>query len=165
MSIGDTTLTVVGNLTKDPELRIMSNTGTSVVSFTVASSRRVWDKDTNAYKDGDTIFMRCSAWRHLADHVAETLEKGTRVIVSGRLSQREYEDNKGVQRTIMELQVEEIGPSLKYATATMKKVARGGTGGEPPHPGDAWSAGQTSGQNSAGGGGWGGGYAEDEPPF
>src|SRR5882762_1212046 len=115
MSIGDTTLTVVGNLTKDPELRIMPNTGTSVVSFTVASSRRVWDKDKNEYKDGDSLFMRCSAWRHLADHIAESCEKGTRVIVTGRLSQRDYVDNQNVQRTIMELQVEEVGPSLKYA--------------------------------------------------
>ena len=171
MSIGDTTLTVVGNVTKDPDLKFLPS-GVAVVSFTIASSRRVFDRDRNEWKDGDTLFMRCSAWRHLAEHIGDTLTKGTRVIASGRLSQRDYEDNQGVQRTITELNVEEIGPSLKYATATVKKAARAAAGGEPPHPGDRGNAGSggwgqtapSGGDQWGGTGSWGAGNGE-EPPF
>ncbi len=142
MSIGDTTLTVIGNLTKDPDYRIIPS-GASVVSFTIASSRRVYDQTTGQWKDGDTIFMRCSAWRHLADHIGDTLTAGMRVVAHGRLKQREYEVD-GVKRTVMELDVEEIGPSLKYATAKVVKATRD----QAPHPADAYATAGTS-------GGWG----------
>lgn len=172
MSIGDTTLTVIGNLTKDPEVRFLA-TGAAVASFTIAASRRVYDQQSGEWKDGDTLFMRCSAWRHLAEHIGDTLTKGTRVIASGRLSQRDYVDNAGVTRTIVELNVEEIGPSLKYATATVKKAARGDGG--VPHPADAYAGAAAPAGNA---GAWGSGtaaapswdgaagsYAGDEPPF
>ena len=167
MSVGDINITVVGNLTKDPELRYTTSS-TAVASFVVASSPRVRDQASGEWKDGPAVFMRCSAWRHLAEHVAETCERGTRVIVTGRLTQREYEDTNGIKRQVTELQVEEVGPSLKYATAKVIKATRGAPGGEPPHPADAWSGDQTSGwgkAQSSADGGWNGGYANDEPPF
>jgi len=166
MSSGDITTTVIGNLTKDPELRITPS-GASVVAFTIASSARVFDQQAGAWKDGPTVFMRCSAWRHMADHIAETLERGMRVVAHGRLKQRDWEDDKGVKRIVIELDVDEIGPSLKYATAKVVKAARGGAGAEPPHPATAWD---NAGGNQAGG--WGNAPAsdqwsptDDQPPF
>lgn len=177
MSIGDITTTVIGNLTKDPELRVTPS-GASVVAFTIASSSRVYDQQAGEWKDGATVFMRCSAWRHMADHIAETIEKGTRVIAHGRLKQRTWTDNNNVERIVIELEVDEIGPSLKYATATVKKTTRGAGGAEPPHPATTWGngTGQPSGgwgnapasaggwdNAAAGTGGWS--ASDDEPPF
>jgi len=125
---GDTVITVVGNLTDDPELRFTSS-GAAVANFTVASTPRFFDKNTNDWKDGDALFLRCSIWRQAAENVAETLTKGARVIVQGRLKQRSYETREGEKRTVYELDVDEVGPSLKYATAKVAKVTRGGGGG------------------------------------
>jgi single-strand DNA-binding protein len=125
---GDTIITVVGNLTDDPELRFTSS-GAAVANFTVASTPRFFDKNTNDWKDGDALFLRCSIWRQAAENVAETLTKGARVIVQGRLKQRSYETREGEKRTVYELDVDEVGPSLKYATAKVAKVTRGGGGG------------------------------------
>lgn len=119
---GETILTVVGNLTADPELRSVGANGTSVASFTVASTPRNWNRQSNQYEDGPALFMRCSAWRELADHVARSLSKGDRVIVQGRLSQRSYQAQDGSNRTVVELTVDEIGPSLKYATAAVARI-------------------------------------------
>src|SRR5262245_15520093 len=110
---GDTTITVVGNLVADPELRFTPS-GAAVANFRVASTPRVFDKDTNDWKDGDALFLSCSAWRQMAENIAESLVKGDRVIVSGRLKQRSYEDNEGVKRTVFEVDVEEVGPSLRF---------------------------------------------------
>ncbi len=140
MSAGDTTLTITGNLTADPDLRF-TGTGTAVAAFTVAASRRVYDQATGQWKDGDTLFLRCSAWRELADHAAETLTKGTRVIVTGRLKQRSYETPEGEKRTVYEVDADDIGPSLKWATAKIAKTTRD----KAPHPaddGDPWQADQ-----------------------
>jgi single-strand DNA-binding protein len=134
MSIGDTNLTVVGNLTADPDLRFVPS-GHAVVAFTVAASRRVFDQGSGQWKDADTLFLRCSAWRQLAEHVADSLTKGMRVIVSGRLKQREYETAEGEKRTVYEVDVEEVGPSLRYVTAKVAKVTRD----RPPHPAEAAS--------------------------
>jgi len=119
----DTVITVVGNLTDAPELRF-TNSGIPVASFTVASTPRMFDKQTNEWKDGEALFMRCSAWRDLAENVAESLTKGARVIVQGRLQQRSYTDKEGNQRTSIDLQVDEVGPSLRYATAQPVRAAR-----------------------------------------
>ncbi|WP_139061897.1 single-stranded DNA-binding protein, partial [Tsukamurella pulmonis] len=108
----DTTLTVIGNLTADPELRFTPS-GVAVANFTIASTPRTFDKNTNEWKDGDALFLRCNLWREFAEHVADSLTKGTRVIASGRLKQRSYDDRDGQRRTIVELEVEEIGPSLR----------------------------------------------------
>ncbi len=160
MAAGDITVTVIGNLTNDPELRFTPS-GAAVASFTVASSSRVLDKTTNEWKDGETVFMRCSVWRQYAENVAESLTKGTRVIVSGRLRQRSYETREGEKRQVMELEVEDVGPALRYATTKVYRVARqggapgentgGNSGGAPAE--DPWA---TSGA---------GGAAFDEPPF
>ena len=138
MSTGDTILTITGNLTGDPELRF-TGTGTAVVAFTVAASRRVYDQATGQWQDGDTLFLRCSAWRELADHAAESLTKGTRVIVTGRLKQRSYETTEGEKRTVYEVDADDVGPSLKWATAKIAKTSRD----KVPHPadgGDPWQA-------------------------
>jgi len=184
---GETVITVVGNLTDDPELRFTPS-GAAVASFTVASTPRTFDKATNEWKDGDALFLRCSIWRQAAENVAESLTKGMRVVVQGRLRQRSYETREGEKRTVVELDVEEVGPSLKYATAKVTKASRGGggfggggdsrggggggwggpsggsgggggapSGGSAPQD-DPWASGGGS------GGGWGGGYS-DEPPF
>jgi single-strand DNA-binding protein len=131
MSAGDTPLTIIGNLTADPELRF-TGTGTAVAAFTVAASRRVYDQASGQWEDGDTLFLRCSAWRDLADHAAESLTKGTRVIVTGRLKQRQYETPEGEKRTVYEVDVEDLGPSLKWATAKIAKTSRD----KVPHPAD-----------------------------
>src|SRR5829696_1660637 len=125
---GDTVITVVGNLTDDPELRFTSS-GAAVANFTVASTPRFFDKQTNDWKDGDALFLRCSVWRQAAENVAESLHKGTRVIVQGRLKQRSYETREGEKRTVYELDVDEVGPALRYATAKVAKVSRSGAGG------------------------------------
>lgn len=145
---GDTVITVVGNLTADPELRFTPS-GAAVANFTVASTPRTFDKNTNEWKDGDALFLRCSVWRQAAENVAESLHKGTAVIVQGRLKQRSYETKEGEKRTVIELDVEEIGPSLKYATAKVQKTSRGGSGG--------------GGFGGGGGGGFGGSSANDDP--
>src|SRR5438270_4290559 len=125
---GETVITVVRNLTDDPELRFTPS-GAAVASFTVASTPRTFDKATNEWKDGDALFLRCSIWRQAAENVAESLTKGMRVVVQGRLRQRSYETREGEKRTVVELEVEEVGPSLKYATAKVTKASRGGGGG------------------------------------
>jgi single-strand DNA-binding protein len=165
---GETVITVVGNLTGDPELRFTPS-GAAVASFTVASTPRTLDKATNEWKDGDALFLRCSIWRQAAENVAESLQKGMRVVVQGRLKQRSYETKEGEKRTSYELDVEEVGPSLKYATAKVNKTTRGGGGGgfggSPSGSGggaptdDPWASAAPAGGGS-GGGGW-----SDEPPF
>lgn len=125
---GETLITVVGNLTADPELRFTSS-GAAVASFTVASTPRSFDRQSNEWKDGETLFMRCSLWRDAAENVAESLTKGTRVIVTGRLVQRSFETREGEKRTVVELQVDEVGPSLRYATASVTRSQRSGGGG------------------------------------
>lgn len=139
---GDTPITVIGNLTSDPELRFTPN-GAAVANFTVASTPRQFDRQTNEWKDGETLFMRCSVWREAAENAAESLTRGARVIVSGRLVSRSWETKEGEKRTVMEMQVEEVGPSLRYATAKVNKTQRSGGGG--------------GGFGGGGGGGYGGG--------
>src|SRR6058998_1140551 len=128
MAAGDVTVTVVGNLTDDPELRFTPS-GAAVANFTVASTPRFLDKQTNEWKDGDALFLRCSIWRQAAENVAESLQRGARVIVQGRLKQRSYETKEGEKRTVYEVEVDEVGPSLRYATAKVVKGQRGGGGG------------------------------------
>ena len=159
MAAGDIVITVVGNLTADPELRFTPS-GAAVASFTVASTPRMLDKATNEWKDGDAVFMRCSIWRQAAENVAESLQKGMRVIATGRLKQRSYETREGEKRTVMEMEVDEVGPALKYATAKVNKVQRqgggfgGDSGGAPSGPSDdPWASGPS------------GGAGFDEPPF
>jgi single-strand DNA-binding protein len=155
---GETVITVVGNLTGDPELRF-TPAGAAVANFTVASTPRMFDRQSNEWKDGDTLFMRCSIWREAAENVAESLTKGMRVVVQGRLVQRSYETREGEKRTVVELQVEEIGPSVKYASAKVTRAQRSGGGG-----GGGFSGGGTGG--ASGGGGFsasGGGQSNDDP--
>lgn len=122
---GETVITVVGNLTADPEIRT-TGSGASVASFTIASTPRTWNRSTNQFEDGQALFMRCSAWRDMAEHCARSLAKGMRVIAQGRLQQRSYQAQDGSNRTVIELQVDEIGPSLRYATAQVRKMQSGG---------------------------------------
>lgn len=122
---GETVITVVGNLTADPEMRTTRN-GSTVANFSIASTPRVFDKQSNQWVDGDALFLRCTAWRDMAQHCAQTLRKGMRVIAQGRLQQRSYQANDGSNRTVIELQVDEIGPSLRYATAQVQKMQSGG---------------------------------------
>lgn len=146
---GETVITVVGNLVDDPELRFTPS-GAAVAKFRVASTPRTFDRQTNEWKDGESLFLTCSVWRQAAENVAESLTRGTRVVVQGRLKQRSYEDREGVKRTVYELDVEEVGASLKNATAKITKTSgRGGQGG------GGFGGGQQGG--SQGGGGWGGG--------
>ncbi|MEF3114505.1 single-stranded DNA-binding protein [Streptomyces chrestomyceticus] len=123
---GETTITVVGNLVDDPELRF-TPAGAAVANFRIASTPRTYDRQSGEWKDGDSLFLSCSVWRQAAEHVAESLTRGTRVIVHGRLKQRTYEDREGAKRTVFELDVEEVGPSLKNATTTVTKAGRGKT--------------------------------------
>ena len=145
----ETTITIIGNLTADPELRFTAS-GAAVTNFTVASTPRTFDKQSNEWKDGETLFMRCSIWRDAAENVAETLTRGMRVVVSGRLRQRSYETREGEKRTVVELEVDEIGPSLRYATAQVNRTQRGGGGG--------YSGGNSGGGNFGGGNSGGGNY-------
>jgi single-strand DNA-binding protein len=147
---GETVITVVGNLTDDPELRFTPS-GAAVANFTIASTPRTFDRQTNEWKDGDALFLRASIWRQAAENVAESLTRGMRVVAQGRLRQRSYETQQGEKRTVVELEVDEIGPSLRYATAKVTKTPGGGRGGQG---GGGFSGGQ---QGGGGGGGWGGG--------
>ncbi|MBF6341262.1 single-stranded DNA-binding protein [Nocardia abscessus] len=122
---GDTVMTVIGNLTADPELRFTPG-GQAVANFTVASTPRVFDRNTQEWKDGEALFLRCNVWRETAENIAESLTRGSRVIVSGRLKQRSYETREGEKRTVVELEVDEVGPSLRYATAKVTKTSRAG---------------------------------------
>jgi single-strand DNA-binding protein len=171
---GDTVITVIGNLTADPELRFTPS-GAAVANFTVASTPRMFDRQTNEWKDGEALFLRCSIWREAAENVAESLTRGSRVIVSGRLKQRSFETREGEKRTVVELEVDEIGPSLKYATAKVNKASRSGGGGGGFGGGGGASrqpAAQSSGGSAASEDPWGsapasGSFAggDDEPPF
>jgi single-strand DNA-binding protein len=145
---GDTTITIIGNLTDDPELRFTPS-GAAVAKFRVASTPRFMDRASGEWKDGEPLFLACNIWRDAAEHVAESLQRGARVIVTGRLRQRSYETREGEKRTVIELEVDEIGPSLRYATAKVQKMARsGGSGG-----GFGASGGGGGGGRSQGGGG------------
>src|SRR6188508_589090 len=156
MAAGDVTITVIGNLTDDPELRFTPS-GAAVAKFRVASTPRFMDRQTNEWKDGEALFLRCSIWREAAENVAESLQRGARVIVSGRLKQRSFETREGEKRTVVELEVDEIGPSLKYATAKVNKVGRGGGGGGfgSSGSGSGGGGGNRGGQDSAGEDPWG----------
>ncbi len=132
---GDTTLTIIGNLTADPELRF-TPAGVAVANFTVASTPRKFNAQTNQWEDGDALFLRCSLWRQPAENIAESLTKGARVLVTGRLHQRSFETKEGEKRTVVELDVDEVGPSLKYATAKVAKVTRSGRGADHHHRSD-----------------------------
>ncbi|GAA2659163.1 single-stranded DNA-binding protein [Streptomyces aculeolatus] len=146
---GETVITVVGNLTDDPELRFTPS-GAAVANFTIASTPRTFDRQTNEWKDGDPLFLRASIWRQAAENVAESLTRGTRVVAQGRLRQRSYETQQGEKRTVVELEVDEIGPALRYATAKVTKTTgRGGQGG-------GFGGGGGGGQQGGQGGGWGG---------
>jgi single-strand DNA-binding protein len=161
---GETIVTVVGNLAGDPELRFTPS-GAAVANFTVASTPRTFDRQSQEWKDGETLWMRCSVWREQAENAAESLTKGTRVVVTGRLTQRSWDDEKsGQKRTAVELQVDEVAPSLRYAQATVRKIARGNSGGgggqqytAPDR--DPWA---TPAAATTGSGGHG---PYDEPPF
>jgi single-strand DNA-binding protein len=174
---GDTVITIIGNLTNDPELRFTPS-GAAVASFTIASTPRTFDRQSNEWKDGETLFMRCSAWRDMAENVAESLTRGARVIAQGRLVQRSFETKEGEKRTVVEMQVDEVGPSLRRATAKVNKTSRGGGGfgggagggqgggygGDDPWATSPSGGGQGGGQ-SQGAGSWGGGSYAEEPPF
>jgi single-strand DNA-binding protein len=171
---GETVITVVGNLTSDPELRYTQG-GLAVANFTIASTPRSFDRASNDWKDGDALFLRASVWREFAEHVAGSLTKGSRVVATGRLKQRSYETKEGEKRTSMELEIDEIGPSLRYATAQVTRAASsregGGGGGGAPRGGSSpqvaanepWAA---SAPDSSGGDVWNtpGNYS-DETPF
>ncbi len=157
---GETSITVVGNLTSDPELRFTPS-GAAVANFTVASTPRQFDRQTNEWKDQETLFLNCSVWRQAAENAAESLQRGMRVIVQGRLKARSYETREGEKRTVFEIDVEEVGPSLKMATAKVTKTTRsGGAGGSGGGAGgggnDPWSTGGGSGGGNQGGGSGGG---------
>jgi single-strand DNA-binding protein len=166
---GDTTITLVGNLTDDPDLRFTPS-GAAVANFTVASTPRFFDKQTNEWKDSEALFLRCSIWRQAAENVAETLQRGARVIVTGRLKQRSYETREGEKRTTFEVEVEEIGPSLKYATAKVTKTSRSGgnSGGSSGGGNDPWATPAGGAGSNAGGTSdpWAAPVGgSDEPPF
>jgi len=164
---GDTILTVVGNLTADPELRFTAS-GAAVANFTVASTPRAFDRTSGEWKDGEALFLRCNIWRQPAENVAESLTRGSRVIVSGRLKQRSFDTKEGEKRTVIELEVDEIGPSLRYATAKVNRAAAGSNGGGNNGAG---RGGNTGGAPAAVNDPWGsspvgaGGQYADEPPF
>jgi len=181
---GETVITVVGNLVDDPELRFTPS-GAAVANFRIASTPRIFDRQTNEWKDGEALFLSCSVWRQYAENVAESLTKGMRVIVTGRLKSRQYETREGEKRTAMEIDVEEVGPALRYATAKVSRAARSGggsgyggggaaQGGAPAA--DPWGA-PGGGAAQGGGSGYGGGApandpwaapgvsSSDEPPF
>ncbi|GFG73801.1 single-stranded DNA-binding protein [Mycobacterium botniense] len=162
---GDTTITVVGNLTADPELRFTPS-GAAVANFTVASTPRIYDRQSGEWKDGEALFLRCNIWREAAENVAESLTRGARVIVTGRLKQRSFETREGEKRTVVEVEVDEVGPSLRYATAKVNKASRsgGGAGGARPASAapsagaadDPWGSAPAAGSF---------GDTDDEPPF
>lgn len=167
---GDTTITVIGNLTDDPELRFTPS-GAAVAKFRIASTPRFLDKASGEWKDGEPLFLSCNVWRQVAENVAESLQRGSRVIVSGRLRMRSYETKEGEKRTVIELEVDEIGPSLRYATAKVQRMSRSGSGGYGASGGsnsggggfaadDPWATAAPAAASSSGGGNF-----DDEPPF
>ncbi len=170
---GETVITVVGNLVDDPELRFTPS-GAAVANFRIASTPRTFDKQTNEWKDGDSLFLSCSIWRQAAENVAESLQKGMRVVVSGRLKSRQYETREGEKRTVMEIDVDEVGPSLKYATAKVTRTTRqggdgggysgGGGGGQQQQAGnDPWATPAPQGGGSQGGYGGNQGGGQSAP--
>ncbi|MDX3241547.1 single-stranded DNA-binding protein [Streptomyces sp. ME18-1-4] len=160
---GETVITVVGNLVDDPELRFTPS-GAAVAKFRVASTPRTFDRQTNEWKDGESLFLTCSVWRQAAENVAESLQRGMRVIVQGRLKQRSYEDREGVKRTVYELDVEEVGASLRSATAKVTKASgRGGQGGQGGYGGGGGQGGSGGWGGSSGSGQQGGGAPADDP--
>lgn len=169
---GETIITVVGNLTADPELRYTQN-GLPVANFTIASTPRNFDRQANEWKDGEALFLRASVWREFAEHVAGSLTKGSRVIATGRLKQRSYETREGEKRTAIELEIDEIGPSLRYATAQVTRAASGGGnygGGQQSRPqqqvaDEPWSTPGSAGAGASGGDAWStpGSYGDDTP--
>jgi single-strand DNA-binding protein len=177
---GETVITVVGNLVDDPELRFTPS-GAAVANFRIASTSRTFDKQTNEWKDGDALFLSCAVWRQAAENVAESLQKGMRVVVQGRLKSRQYETREGEKRTVFEIDVEEVGPSLKYATAKVTRTQRSGGGGgygggqqggggSQGGQSDPWATNAPQGGGGSQGGGqsdpWAApGVASDEPPF
>jgi single-strand DNA-binding protein len=154
---GETTITVVGNLVDDPELRFTPS-GAAVANFRIASTPRTFDRQTNEWKDGDALFLSCSVWRQAAENVAESLVKGMRVVVNGRLKSRQYETREGEKRTVFEIEVEEVGPSLKYATAKVTRTTRQGGGGGYSGGGQGGGQEDPWAQPAQGGGQQGGGY-------
>lgn len=168
---GETPITLIGNLTADPELRFTPN-GAAVANFTVASTPRTFDRQTNEWKDGDAMFLNCSVWRQYAENVAESLTKGMRVIVSGRLKARSYETREGERRTVFEVEVDEVGPALRYATAKVTRTQGGGGNWQQGNQGgssggqqsDAWSSAGPAGGNRGGNDPWAQQQPE-EPPF
>lgn len=163
---GETVITVIGNLTADPELRFTPS-GSAVANFTIASTPRQFDRQSNEWKDGEALFLRCSVWKEAAENVAETLTKGMRVIAQGRLRSRSYDTKEGERRTVMELEVDEIGPSLKYASAKVTRSARGngeGAAGRAPATGGG-GGGAWGNPPASGGGGWGNTPNPTDPPF
>ena len=174
---GETVITVVGNLVDDPELRFTPS-GAAVANFRIASTPRSFNRQTNEWEDGEALFLSCSVWRQAAENVAESLQKGMRVVVQGRLKQRQYETREGEKRTVIELDVDEVGPSLKYATAKVTRTTRQGGGGGYSGGGaqggggdDPWATpapAQGGGQQSGGQDPWassGSGGSSEEPPF
>jgi len=174
---GDTTITIVGNLTADPELRFIPS-GAAVANFTVASTPRTYDRQSGEWKDGEALFLRCNVWREAAENVAESLTRGSRVIVTGRLKQRSFETREGEKRTVVEVEVDEIGPSLRYATAKVNKASRSGGGGGGfgggggPRQESAQASGAPGAPGAPGDDPWGSapasgsfGGGDDEPPF
>jgi single-strand DNA-binding protein len=170
---GDTVITVVGNLVDDPELRFTPS-GAAVAKFRVASTPRYMDRQTNEWKDGDSLFLTCNVWRQAAEHVAESLQRGMRVIVQGRLRQRSYETKEGEKRTVYEIEVDEVGPSLRNATAKVSKTTRSGGGGFGGNASggaaeDPWASAAPAGDGWGGGGGASSSASssasQDEPPF
>ena len=166
---GETIITVVGNLTADPELRFTPS-GAPVANFTVASTPRTFDRQSGEWKDGDAMFLNCAVWRQPAENVAESLSKGMRVIVQGRLRSRSYETREGEKRTVFEVEVEEIGPSLRYATAKVTRTSSGGGnygGGQSSSGGSNWGGGGGGGQSerSSGNDPWAQAGQAEEPPF
>jgi single-strand DNA-binding protein len=169
---GETVITVIGNLTDDPELKFTPS-GAPVANFTVASTPRTFDRQTNEWKDGTPLFIRCSVWRQIAENVAESLQKGQQVIVHGALNIRNYERQDGSKGTSVEMNVYEVGPSLRFATAKVTKTSRGGGGGGGDFGGgqggggnaSAWGNQPAAPQQSGGNDAWGGGGSTEEPPF
>jgi len=163
---GETIITVVGNLTADPELRYTQN-GLAVANFTIASTPRTFDRQANDWKDGEALFLRASVWRDFAEHVAGSLSKGSRVIATGRLKQRSYETKEGERRTAIELEVDEIGPSLRYATAQVTRTAGGGGGGRSVSSGqdEPWAPSAPAASSGGGADVWNtpGSYDDDTP--
>jgi len=173
MAAGDTVITLVGNLVDDPELRFTPS-GAAVAKFRIASTPRFLDKQTNEWKDGESLFLSCNVWRQAAENVAESLQRGMRVVVQGRLKQRSYETKEGEKRTVYEVEVDEVGPSLRNATAKVVKTQRGGGGGgfggAQQAENDPWASASPApagggAQGGGGGGGWNNPGASDEPPF